>query len=57
MSDDVAMVTHRLCLRVLSVSWGEGNVEGHGEGQIRGELGVCRLPVLLLHSHVIFAGG
>ena len=51
------MGTKRLGVRALSVSWGEGNVEGRGEGQIRGDIGVCRLPVLLLHSHVTFAGG
>ena len=36
---------------------GGGDVEGRGEGWIRGDLGFCRLPVFLLHSHVTFAGG
>ena len=36
---------------------GGGDVEGRGEGYIRGDLGFCRMPVLLLHSHVTFAGG
>ena len=33
------------------------DVEGRVEGYIRGDLGFCRLPVLLLHFHVNFAGG
>ena len=36
---------------------GGGDVKGRGEGYIRGDLGFCRLPVFLLHSHVTFAGG
>ena len=58
MSDDVAMVTNRLCVRTLSVSWkGGGTIEGRREGYISSDLGFCRLPVLLFHSCVTFAGG
>ena len=34
-----------------------GNVEGRREGYIRSDLGFCRLPVFLLHSHMTFDGG
>ena len=41
--------------RVVGILGGV-DVEGRGEGCI-GDIGFCRLLVLLLHSHVTFTGG
>ena len=56
MSDDAAMVTNRLCVRMFLVSWGGGDVKGCREGYIRSDIGFCRLP-FFSYSHITFAGG
>ena len=55
MSDDVAMVTNRLCVRALSVSWWGATLRGMERGRSVVILGF--VYCLFFHSHVTFAGG
>ena len=57
MSDDVAMVTNRLCVRALLVSWGGATSRGVERGGSVLILDFVDCQFFLLNSHVTFAGG
>ena len=57
MLDDVAMVTNRLCVRALSVSWEGATSRGVDRGRYVVILGFVECQFSLLHSQLTFAGG
>ena len=57
MSDDVAMVTNRLCVRTLSVYCGGATSRGVDRGRSVVILGFVECQFSLLHSQLTFAGG
>ena len=57
MSDDVAMVTNRLCVRMLLVPWGGATSRGVERNRSVVILGFLDFQLFLLHFHITFAGG
>ena len=51
------MVTNRLCVRTLLLSWGGATLRGVERGRSIVILGFVDYQFFLLHSHMTFAGG